>query len=109
VTEAPGAAQDAAGDIDLTREERSGDSELPIGQAPYDPTPDRERMRDRIAGWLLGLLIGVIAAMLAGLATGRLPIDALEKIAAVILSPVIGLFGAVVGFYYGEQSRRHRG
>lgn len=55
---------------------------------------------------MIGLLIGIVAAMIGGLLSGYLSTDATEKVAAVILSPVVGLLGAVLGFYYGEQSRR---
>jgi hypothetical protein len=105
VTEATAVAQDGAAEtLDLSGDPPAPAAPLPIGPQPYDPTRERERMRGYIAMSLLALLIGVIVAMLLGLATGRLAIEALEKVAAVILSPVIGLFGAVIGFYYGEQS-----
>ncbi len=73
---------------------------------PYDPAKDRERVRGRLAQWLLLLLAAVIAVVLGGLLAGRFSIEDVVKLAAVVLSPLVGLLGAVVGFYYGEQSRR---
>jgi hypothetical protein len=48
--------------------------------------------------YLSGGLVGAIVC-------GWLPIDHLEKIGAVIVSPIVALLGAVMGFYFGEQSR----
>ncbi len=48
----------------------------------------------------------MIAVVLGGLLAGRFSIEDVVKLAAVVLSPLVGLLGAVVGFYYGEQSRR---
>lgn len=75
----------------------------------YTPDRDRELVRGRIAQWLLGLFILIIAAVLGGLLFKWLPIENLEKIGAIILSPMVALLGAVMGFYFGEQSRNRNG
>jgi uncharacterized membrane protein YeaQ/YmgE (transglycosylase-associated protein family) len=93
-------------DIDLTDVETSAPVRNMLRDEPYDPTRDREVVRARVAYLMIGLLIGIVGAMIGGLLTGYLSADATEKVAAVILSPVVGLLGAVLGFYYGEQSRR---
>lgn len=94
-------------DIDLTTDPVSPSTASSGGvkTTPYTPDRDRERVRGRIAQWLLGLLFGIVAVVLFGIVGGWLPIDHLEKIGAVILSPIVALLGAVMGFYFGEQSR----
>jgi hypothetical protein len=83
----------------------------------YDPTADRETVRGKIALFLVGSLVGVvifvclIGAAVAGVCgyTGTCSSETLELksirvIIELILSPLVGLVGAVTGFYYGEKS-----
>lgn len=83
----------------------------------YDPTQDRETIRGSIATWLIWTLIVVIAvAVLTGLVTaigcsqsGTCHPDIVELktvrvIIELVLTPLVGLVGAVTGFYYGEKS-----
>jgi purine-cytosine permease-like protein len=93
-------------DIDLADVEGAPPARGIPRPEPYDPSRDREVVRARVAYLMIGLLIGIVAAMIGGLLSGYLSPEAAEKVAAVILSPVVGLLGAVLGFYYGEQSRR---
>ena len=93
-------------EIDLANVEGTPPARNAPRQEPYDPTHDREVVRARVAYLMIGLLIVIVAAMLAGLLSGYLSAETTEKVAAIILSPVVGLLGAVLGFYYGEQSRR---
>ncbi len=93
-------------EIDLSSKDMPLRASADPHREPYDPSRDRERVRGVVALLMIGLLIGIVIAMIGGLITGYLSADATEKVAAVILSPVVGLLGAVLGFYYGEQSRR---
>jgi hypothetical protein len=54
--------------IDLTDEQlpQIASGALPIEERPFDPSPDRERVRGTIAKWLIVLLVAVIAALLGG-------------------------------------------
>lgn len=97
------------GSLDLTNEAATSELAAPLRREPYDPSRDRERVRGTIAKWLILLLVAIIAALLGGVFAGRLTVDELERVAAVIISPVVGLLGAVLGFYYGEQSRNRTG
>ncbi len=79
--------------------------ETSIGKAPYEPTRDRERVRGLLAAALIGLLSIVVLGLFVALLAGRLTIPELGQLAAVTISPIVGLLGAVLGFYFGEQSR----
>lgn len=99
---------------------RSGLSQNPQVEpraVAYDPTQDRETIRGSIATWLVWTLIVVIAtAVLTGLVTaigcsqsGTCSNDIVEMKSArvvieLVLTPLVGLVGAVTGFYYGEKS-----
>lgn len=72
----------------------------------YNPAADRERVRGYIALALAALFCVLVIVLLVAALAGWLVVENLEKLAAVLVSPVAGLLGAVVGFYYGEQSRR---
>lgn len=78
--------------------------------APYDPAEDRERVRGRIAQILVWLLVGIVVVSLGagvwlGLRTEE-GIDSLKLVLELVLTPIIGLVGAVTGFYFGEKSTR---
>lgn len=98
----------------------SPDIEAPV-EEPYDPAPARENVRGRIAlllVWTMVVVIGLV--VLIGIVTAyncRLKdacsVDAtdLKSMRAVIelvLTPLIGLVGAVTGFYFGEKSSNGR-
>jgi hypothetical protein len=76
-----------------------------VDRKPYDPAEDRERLRGYLAIGLTALFSLVVLALLASAIRGWLSDDQLEKLAGILISPVAALLGAVVGFYYGEQSR----
>lgn len=84
----------------------------------YDPSPARETIRGTMAMALVLTLVGVIAVVvLAGLATTigchlttivcspeTLKLDTIRAVVELVLTPLIGLVGAVTGFYFGEKS-----
>jgi hypothetical protein len=89
------------------------------GQIPtkrYDPGQDRERTRGKIAERLVWTLIGLIAATFVLLVvniavcsgnTCNATVTNLENVKTIItllLTPIVGLVGAVTGFYYGAKS-----
>lgn len=88
-----------------------------IRDRSYDPAQDRETTRGSIALKLVWTLVGVIGgAMLMALVTTGIcswknactvetaNLSALKVILEVVLTPLIGLVGAVTGFYFGEKS-----
>jgi hypothetical protein len=89
---------------------------------PYDPTLDRETIRGTIAQALVWTLVGVIAVVvLAGLVTAyachakdacsadAIELKTIRVVIELILTPLIGLVGAVTGFYFGEKSGAGKG
>ncbi|MEH2587373.1 hypothetical protein [Bradyrhizobium sp. AZCC 1721] len=92
-----------------------------IIEKPYDPTPDRENIRGTIALWLVWTLVGVVAAVVV---TGLITIygchvansctpetnelKAIRVVIELVLTPLVGLVGAVTGFYFGEKTASAR-
>ena len=91
-----------------------------LSTTSYDPSRDRETVRSRIALWLV-FLLGVIVCVpfvLLALRTGcrmlypdqavctAFPVQELIDTVNLLLTPVIGLVGAVTGFYFGENKAR---
>jgi hypothetical protein len=73
---------------------------LQIG-GKYDPLPRREKTRSWLALGLVGLL-ALIASALVGLTAAKaLAIDDTKDLIDGILSPLIALAGAALGFYFG--------
>jgi len=64
-----------------------------------------EDTRARLAFALLGTLAVTIVFVLALLAAGRVNSDEVVRIFGVSLAPLVGLVGAVTGYYYGRSSR----
>ena len=79
---------------------------------PDDTERARERMRGKLAIRLLWTLIAVVTGIFAYLVvsnmTRALTMDALNTLipmlATTLLTPLVGLIGAVMGFYYGGQT-----
>jgi len=85
----------------------------------YDPAQDREKVRGQVALVLTWCLVGIVTAMTtAGLATtvwclhggdctdATLELKAIASLATMVLTPLVGLVGAVTGFYFGEKAAR---
>lgn len=79
---------------------------------PDDTERARERMRGKLAIRLLWTLIAVVTGIFAYLVvsnmTRALTMDTLNTLipmlATTLLTPLVGLIGAVMGFYYGGQT-----
>jgi hypothetical protein len=87
----------------------------------YDPTLDRETIRGTIAQALVWTLVVVIGAVvLTGLVTAygchardtctadTVELKTIRTVIELVLTPLIGLVGAVTGFYFGEKSASAR-
>lgn len=83
----------------------------------YNPAAARESVRGNIAKWLVWTLVGVVAVVvLASIAmTWRCAaqnacapefaeMKSIRLLLELILTPLVGLVGAVTGFYFGEKS-----
>lgn len=73
---------------------------------PYDPGPDRERARSWLAKALVCLLFVVALGLLIGVAGGKLTSQQAKDLSLAVLSPLVALTGAALGFYFGGDERR---
>ena len=83
---------------------------------PYDPSRDREETRGKIAMrlvWTLIVLVGatfvfaiatVLGCAAASCNTQTKDLEAVRVVVQLLFTPVVGLVGAVAGFYFGEKS-----
>lgn len=83
----------------------------------YDPSKERESVRSQIALRLVSLLAVIVVAPFALLLLGigcdalgpgsdicrRIPVVTLKEVMDSLLTPMVGLVGAVTGFYFGEN------
>jgi hypothetical protein len=96
--------------LDLTtraeeKEASPGLSNVPL--VPWDPGPDREKKRGHIANVLIYVLAGMVVLsfvyIFVELWIGKSEIDNLKAMLEILFAPIIGLVGAVTGFYFGEK------
>ena len=77
-------------------------------QPSQNPEDTREKMRGRLGVTLVWTLIAVVVGTYAYLLIGNLSPNALNTVVpmvgATLLTPLVGLIGAVMGFYYGGQT-----
>jgi hypothetical protein len=77
-------------------------------QADVIEKPPRrvEDTRANLAYFLVGLLAFVLLSLVGLLACGKVPTESFAEVAGLLVSPLIGLVGAVVGYYYGKTDKR---
>lgn len=72
---------------------------------PYDPSRERERVRSNLSYAIFGLtgLTGIttVVGALAGA-------DGVDSVLNGVFTPLIGLSGAVIGFYFGGRDTSSR-
>jgi hypothetical protein len=71
---------------------------------PYDPSHDREKKRGHIAMTLVCLLFAIVAASFVYILFRLCDIETLKSLLEIVFAPIVGLVGAVTGFYFGEKS-----
>lgn len=93
--------------VDLTQAEPQAPVR-PLGTpetARYDPAKTREWTRVFLAGTLVFILAIVVIAPLIMLGGKCVTIADLKELLTILVSPVVALVGAAVGFYFGERSK----
>ena len=63
----------------------------------------QEKVRGRLAQWLTGAVVVLILFLAVAVAATWLSTDDVKALAAVILSPLVGLAGSAAGFYFGQK------
>jgi hypothetical protein len=75
---------------------------IPTGP-PFDPEPQREFIRGKIALWLLCMLAGVLLLAFISMWL-KMDTEALRTVLTIIFGPLVTLVSAATGFYYGSRS-----
>jgi hypothetical protein len=98
------------GDGTADRQPRTRFLESSDAPPPGLPTPrvvpveeKRETLRGRIAGALLLILAFIVVGSFLSLWFGWGTNEELTNVLSLVFAPVVGLVGAVTGFYYGEK------
>ncbi|HEX2240154.1 MAG TPA: hypothetical protein VHJ82_03285, partial [Actinomycetota bacterium] len=69
----------------------------------YDPRPEREHVRGRLAAMLSVLLATMALAPFMVVVTGWATWAEVEGPVTLGFGPIVGLVGTVLGFYFGSQ------
>lgn len=93
---------------DQTAEAVAQQAPLRLAVAPYDPRREREGVRGWIAKALFWLIVAILGVLGLALLLKGIGIGDVEKFVATLLTPVLTLFGAVMGFYFGERATEQR-
>jgi hypothetical protein len=108
-------------ELDLTGQQPAEEELVTLLQRAYPPRPtpaeETERSRERTRGQIAYLLIGTLAAIVVAtfayiiwlsVGFGQLTttdlINVMQSVATTLLAPLVGLIGAVIGFYFGGQT-----
>ena len=65
----------------------------------------REGWRGRIAAGLLVLITGIVVGAFAVVALDWATARQLQDLLTAVFNPIVGLFGAVIGFYFGTAGQ----
>lgn len=79
--------------------------DLPHESVREGKTRKVEDTRARLAYFLVGLLAATFVLLFVLLYCEKLTPNEFSQVAGVTISPLIGLVGAVAGYYYGRHSR----
>jgi hypothetical protein len=94
-------------ELDLTHYAEERASETSAAFTPptvRDPIEGRrEWVRSALAGALILLLFFVVVITFVGALASADPMSNLRSVLEIVLAPIIGLVGAVTGFYFGEK------
>jgi hypothetical protein len=112
VTAVPGAAGPAATgpaeDLDLTATEPAGTEKLPEDKPladlrPFNPELWHERVRTGVAIAIVGAVIVEALILTIAFVAGGIPANSLSAATATIVTPLVGIAGTVLGFYFGTH------
>lgn len=72
---------------------------------PFDPEPRRENIRAWLAGLLVAAFLFLTGFLVVAVTFGRLDMATAKDLAALALTPLLGLTGTAIGFYYAGTKR----
>ncbi len=103
------ASESVTDNLDYSGEDaKTGQIPEPHAGANYDPRPQEDDARRRIAYLLIGLLCFTVIGIFVLLGFGAIAVGDLKEF-GVVLSPIIALVSAATGFYYGTKSNHGTG
>lgn len=79
--------------------------DLSIDQPSVTEGPPIGRTQARLAYLLFALLTFLLTALLIMLWFGHLTAATFGNVAAIVVTPVVGLLGAATGYYYGKAKQ----
>ena len=79
-----------------------GPAGKPVGRESYDPRPQEDRARRRIAYHLVAILALMMFSLLAMVAFGVIAVEDVEKF-GVLVAPVVTLVTAATSSYYADR------
>lgn len=91
--------------VDLSEEQPGRLEPVKLLRRPYDQARAHDKTRRNIAYWLLLLLTIVVTVPLIALWRNWLTVTDIDAVSTALITPVIGLVGAVTGFYFGQNKR----
>jgi len=112
VTTAPGPAgrsrTTTTGNLDLTATEPAGAEKLPEDKplahvTPFNPELWHERVRTGVAIAIIGAVIVETLILIVAFVTGVIAPSALSAATAAVVTPLVGIAGTVLGFYFGTH------
>ena len=107
MTTATGPGTSPERDLDLTAED-AGTEKLPedkplAGLAPFNPELWHERVRTGVAIAIIGAVILEAVILTIAFVAGDIAANALSAVTAAIITPLVGIAGTVLGFYFGTH------
>lgn len=91
-------------ELDLTDEPSPGAEPASPREVPVEVQVAREGMRGRIAIGLLLVIAGAVTGAFAATALDWAAPPDLKDLLTQVYNPLVGLFGAVIGFYFGSMN-----
>lgn len=104
----PGSGTPASESVDLSAQPPPTTIEPSIPQGSrFDPEPQREIIRGKIATQLLWMLAGVLLLTFISIWFSKwlgMDSEMLRTVLTIIFGPLVTLVSAATGFYYGSRS-----
>ena len=103
VVESAPSPADYTYDLTATERPRIPEDQL-VAIAPFEQTilGRQEWVRTALAVGAFSSLVGVLAFLL-GSVYGKITVDNIEKVATVVVTPLTGIVGTIIGFYFAER------
>lgn len=92
-------------ELDLTTEPPVTGGQATPRERDYDPEPEREKVRARIAQGLTAAVLTISILAFVLVAKGALERDEVESL-QIFFTPLITLAGTALGFYFGGTQRK---